>query len=228
VIGRRRRSDERVLPIETALRPMRGRLHGLLGQMTKAFEGVERRRVMFVSPEHGDGTTTIAACAALMLIRHFRRDVALVEANLFSPALGGYLGIGAGPGLIDVLDGSVEPQAAVRNSKVDGLYVVTAGGQRESEDGELATARLRELIDQVSSEHRYTIVDAPPILEHPETCLLLEDVDEVFLVVRAGATLQERAREAIQVLEDAGISVGGVFLNRYRPHLPLGLDRWLR
>ena len=211
-----------MLPVEQGLPAIRPVLHSILAHFTKAAETKQRHRVMFVSPESGDGTTTIATSAALMLVRHFRRQVALVEANLYSPTMAAYLDIPVGPGLLEVADGSAEPKSAVRNSKLHGLYVLTAGGERKPDEGELASVEMRDLIAKVSREHRFTVIDAPPLLEYPETCLLLEHVDEVLMVVRAGSTYTQKAKEAIRIVEDAGVKVGGVFLNRYKPDKPFG------
>ncbi len=213
------------LPVEQDLPSIRPVLHSLLAQFTQAAETKKNHCVMFVSPESGDGTTTIATSAALMLVRHFRQQVALVEANLYSPAMAAYLDIPPGPGLLEVSEGAVEANDAVRNSKLHGLYVLTAGGGRAPHEGELASAEMRDLIAKVSREHRFTIIDAPPLLEYPETCLLLEHVDEVLLVVRAGSTYTKRAKAAIRIVEDAGVQVGGVFLNRYKSNMPFGIGR---
>jgi len=220
-----RLTEKAWLPVEEALGSVRPIFHALLAQLTQATEGQRRHRVMFVSPEHGDGTTTLASCTALMLVRHFRRAVALIEANLYQPAMAGYLGMPPRPGLLDVANGVVEPEQAVRRSSVEGLSVLTAGGDRLPAVGELADEVVRGLITKVSQEHRYTIIDAPPLLEHPEACLLLEHVEEVFMIVRAGATQINRAKAAVQIVKDAGVRVGGVFLNRYRPNLPLGIGK---
>lgn len=216
------------LPVERALSSIRPTLHALLARFTQAAEKQQRHRVMFVSPEHGDGTTTLATSTALMLVRHFRSDVALVEANVYSPAMAAYLGIPPGPGLLDFAGGSADAEAVVRNSQLHGLYVMTAGGTKPPEDGVLAAESLRGLIADVSRRKRFTIIDAPPLLEHPETCLLLEHVDEVLLVVRSGSTEMARAKAAIQIVADAGVQVGGVFLNRFKSNLPLGLWRFRR
>jgi len=207
------------LPVEAALESVRPTFHKLLARLVQATEQSEHHRVMFVSPEHGDGTTTLATSTALMMVRHFRRDVALVEANLYTPAMARYLDIAEGPGLLDVADGDVKPMQAVRNSRLHGLYVVTAGGSRPPGEGELAGDEMRGLIDLVARSHRYTIIDAPPLLDHPETCLLLEHVDEVLLVVRAGSTKLAQARAAVEIVERAGVKFSGVFLNRYQPDL---------
>jgi Mrp family chromosome partitioning ATPase len=215
------------LPVEVALDSVRPIFHALLAQFTQATEEHGRHRVMFVSPEQGDGTTTLATCTALMLVRHFRRDVALLEANLYHPAMANYLGMVPGPGLLDVVGGSTDQIDAVRPSSVEGLHVLTAGGRHRPDAGALAGEPLQSMIARISREHPYTIIDAPPVLEHPDTCLLLEHVDEVLLVVRAGSTQTRRAKVAVQIIENAGVKVGGVLLNRFKPHLPLGIGEHL-
>jgi len=214
------------LPIEETLSSFRPILQNLLAKFIQASEEKKRHRVMFVSPMHGDGTTTIATSTALMLAKHLRQSVALIEANLYTPAMASYVGIPPGPGLREVADGEVAPECAVRNSKIDGLYVLTAGDGRQPGEGELAAEPLRALIADVSERMRFTIIDAPPLLEHPETCLLLEHVDEVLLVVRAGSTLEDQAKAAVRIVEDAGVQVGGVFMNRYKPDRSFGLGRF--
>jgi len=211
------------LPVEETLSSIRPVLHALLAHFTQAAEQKGRHRVMFVSPESGDGTTTIATSAALMLVRHLRRQVALIEANIYSPAMAAYLDIPPGPGLLEVASGEALGAEAVRNSKLHGLYVLTAGGGHQPGEGELAGEEMRDLIVDVSEKHNFTIIDAPPLLEHPETCLLLEHVDEVLLVVRAGSTYSNRAKAAVRIVEDAGVQISGVFLNRFKPNLPFGL-----
>lgn len=219
-------SDKGRLPVEEAMASARSALHALLAQFIQAAGEKGQHRVMFVSPDAGDGTTTMATSTALMLVRHFRRGVALVEANVYSPSMAGYLDITACPGILDVSQGSTSPEEAIRNSKLEGLYVLTAGGSRTPEEGELAAENVRDLISQASELCQFTIIDAPPILEHPEACLLLEHVDEVIMVVRAGETQRKRAEAAIQIIEDAGGAVSGLFINRYRSPLPFGLERF--
>ena len=216
------------LPVEAAMPQIRPILHAMMAEFIQAAGEKRNHRVMFVSPEHGDGTTTVAVSSALMLVRHFRSSVALVEANLYTPSMAAYLDIPPGPGLLDVAEGTATSEDAVRNSKLHGLYVLTAGGTRPPEEGELAGEHMRELIRQVSETKRYTLIDAPPLLEHPETCLLLEHVDEVVMVVRAGSTHEERAKAAIQIVKDAGVEISGVFLNRFKPDLPFGFGRLLQ
>ncbi len=211
------------LPIDPVMAAIRPTLHSLLAQITQSVGHKQNHRVMFVSPEHGDGTSTLATTTALTLVRQLRREVTLIEANIYSPAIAAYLDLPASPGLLEYADGLVDAENVVRSCRVRGLRVLTAGDCRTPEEGELGSDNLRSLISQAAKQQQFTVIDAPPLLEHPEACLLLDDVDEVLLVVRAGSTHASAAKEAVKILEEAGVSASGVFLNRFQADLPFGM-----
>ena len=209
------------LPIESALEA----LTPLLNELWTQFAGLEiegRRevRILFVSPRHEAGTTTLASCSALGLARHMGEAVGLVEMNLFTPAMASYLGLPPAPGITDVLDGKARPEEAVRNSAADGLHLLSAGTPRLPRPGELATERARELIGRVSRGRRYTLIDGPPLLDYPELHPLLDRADAAVLVLRARGTRKAEAQRAAQILEEFRLPLFGSILNRFRSDMP--------
>ena len=84
---------------------------------------------------------------------------------------------------------------------------------------------VASLLDQVGSRSdALVIVDAPPILEHPESKLLLGCTDQVVLVLRAGHTTRRQAKAALRLIEQSGVPVLGTVLNRFKGGLPFDLD----
>lgn len=183
----------------------------------------ERVRILFTSPSHGTGTTTIACATALGLARNLPEPVALVETNLYTPAMASYLGLPASPGLTDVLDGGAEAADAVRNSQVDGLYALTGGTRREPRLGELVTPRAKEVFRDAVEGKRFVLIDAPPIVERPESKMQLDFADYVVLVVQARATKRGKARRAMRMIHESGTPVLGVIVNRFQSDLPFGM-----
>lgn len=210
------------IPIEEALASIHRSFSPLLAPFVERTKGDTGNRIVFVGPERGAGTTTVATCAALTLVRSFRVDAAVIEANLYAPRMASYLGLPDSPGLLDVADGRSTLEQALRNSQLPGLYVLSAGSHRCREEGRLASPAVRELLRCATARHRYSILDAPPLLEYPESCSLLE-ASEVILVVCAGRTTKQHAKTAVQLIQDAGARLLGVFLNRYRSHRPFGI-----
>ena len=78
--------------------------------------------------------------------------------------------------------------------------------------------------EQASAGPAPSIFDAPPLLTHPESRVLLEHVDGVVLVVRARSSRRADVASVKQILDDAGVPVFGSILNRYKSDMPFGMD----
>lgn len=174
-------------------------------------------RILFTSTERGAGTTSLAAATAVGLARNLRVNVALVETNLQAPALAGYLDIQSEVGLSDVLDGRVDIDKAIRKIETLGelrLGVLAGGSARLPLAGEFATPNARAAFARLGEGCKYVIVDAPPIFDHPETRVLMRDMDAAVLVLRAGSSRRDDAQRAVRELQESGLRVIGTLLNR--------------
>ncbi|MFT5152916.1 MAG: Mrp family chromosome partitioning ATPase, partial [Planctomycetota bacterium] len=69
---------------------------------------------------------------------------------------------------------------------------------------------------------KYVIIDAPPLIDHPEARMLLQYADAVVLVLRARETMRADAELAQRIARDSGVEVVGTILNRFRSDLPFG------
>jgi len=177
------------------------------------------RRILFTAPDAGQGTTTVAVCAALGLARHLQVPVTLVEAGAPSGTMATLLGAEAEPGLSEVLAGQAERAASIRRG-VDRNLLFVPAGRRAYSPGDLGRERSRELIGWLGQGRDFLIVDAPPILLHPEAHSLLWEVDQVVVVLEVGRSRKDRARALLKVIAGAGAPVLGCVLNRYEPELP--------
>ena len=183
----------------------------------------ERVRILFTSPQHGAGTTTIACCTALGLARNMNEEVALVETNLYTPAMSTYLGLPVSPGLTDCLDGHAKISEAIRNSQVDGLYALTGGTPRAPRPGELIGKSAKKVFAAAVEGRRYILIDAPPVVDRPEANVQLEFADYVVLVIRLRSTKSGVARRAMRMIHKSGTPVLGVIVNRFQSDLPFGI-----
>lgn len=186
---------------------------------TRPKEGESARRVLFASPRHGDGTTTVAACTAVALGMNLRIPVVLVEANPFRPALAAYAGCAPTPGFVDALHADPAHAPVLRECFVPGVSLLPAG-QATSEPLAWRGTAARVLFGERLQGFPFALIDAPPLLDRPVGRLLLEFADLVVLVVRAGATTKSDARAAARVLAEAGVPVAGVVLNQFKKPLP--------
>lgn len=173
------------------------------------------RRIVITAARAGDGTTTIAAAAAVALARDLGRRVLLVETNLARPHLARSLGIAERPGLAEVVHGEAIERDAVRSvDSIPGLLVLPAGESHTSASAALTSQKAAELIDAGSLHVDHVVLDVPPLLDGPEGSLLLRRGDAVALVVRSGATARDDVERAIDVVRQTGARLSGVVLNR--------------
>ncbi|NOT30569.1 MAG: hypothetical protein HOP15_09005 [Planctomycetes bacterium] len=182
-------------------------------------DGQAPGRVLFASPRHGDGTTTVAACTAVALHRNLRTPVALVEANPFSPALSAYAGCPPTPGFAEVLREEAAGDQVLRESLVLGLSLLPAGSLRAAELVDWRGQQARLLLEDGLRAFSFALIDVPPLLDRPVGRLLFEFGDLAVLVVRAGVTTKPDARAALRVLEESGVPLAGVVLNRFKKPL---------
>ena len=178
-------------------------------------------RIMVTSVEGGSGNTLISTACALGLARHTRQSVTLIEANLLRPAVSGFLELESGPGFGDLVAGTSSVEACLRPMPgCPDLMVLPAGAGRDPIRGELAAPEAREALSSLFSKGRYVILDAPPLLESNGARSLLEHVDGVVLVLRAGKSRKEHVREVADIIQKAGVEMHGTVLNRFRSPLP--------
>ena len=75
----------------------------------------------------------------------------------------------------------------------------------------LNTQRTRNLLASAKARFDWVIVDAPSLIECPETSFLASFVDAVILVVRPRTNAEERVRTGIEILK--GYPLVGIVVN---------------
>ena len=171
------------------------------------------RTIVFVGAGHGVGTTTTALCTAVGLARHLRAKVMLVEIGLGASALAPLLGLSDGPGLTQVLAGTASSASCVRGCGLEGLAVVTSAGGVAA-PGDFASERTRKLFEDLGAGRDFLLIDAPPLVAHPELHPILLHAREAVMVLEAGRTTREEASSLMEILVRSGVDVLGSVLNR--------------
>ena len=205
--------------LEGPLQALRPAVDSLWARLAPHGRPERLRRILFTAPGAGQGTTTVAACAAVGLARHLRAKVCLVETGAPSAVLATLLGLEPSPGISEVLQGQAERVRALR-ATVEPELVVVPAGELEFEPGMLATEEARSLLEWLGDGVDFLLLDAPPVHLHPEVRPLLWHADEAVVVLEAGRTRKDEAKALVEALGQASVRVTGSVLNRYKPELP--------
>jgi len=170
------------------------------------------RTILFTSSGPGEGKTTTAVNTAISLAQMGAR-VLLIDGDLRKPGLHKALNVKNYPGLSAYLTRPLEVDAVVLHQPAENLFVIPAGAIPPNPSELLGSAKMRELIAQVSERYDFVLVDSPPA-STPDALVLSALVDGVILIIRCGETPRELVHRAHQALLDVNARIFGVVLNR--------------
>ncbi len=170
------------------------------------------RTILFTSSGPGEGKTTTAVNTAISLAQMGAR-VLLIDGDLRKPGLHKALNVKNHPGLSAYLTRPLEVDAVVLHQPTENLFVIPAGAIPPNPSELLGSAKMRELIAQVSERYDFVLVDSPPA-STPDALVLSALVDGVILIIRCGETPRELVHRAHQALLDVNARIFGVVLNR--------------
>jgi polysaccharide biosynthesis transport protein len=175
--------------------------------------GAPPKVIMITSalPQEGKTTTSIN-CAVVLAQKGIR--VLLIDADLRRPSIHKTLGMGPRSGLSNVLTGSATLQQAITRSPVlPNLSVLPAGTPPPNPAELLASANMRDVLEELRGQYDHIVVDTPPTLSVTDAVVLSPRADAIVLVIRSGQTTKQALRRSRDVLMQVNAKVSGVLLN---------------
>lgn len=169
------------------------------------------RSIMVTSTVQGEGKTWVATNLAFSMscLPHLR--VLLVDADLRGAGLGRLLKVSPRVGLSDYLVNGTNLNS-VRSQLQPNLAFVPTRQYEDDSAKLLSGQRMHEFLEESFRDHDLVVLDAPPVLALADAQVLTGLVDAVILVVRAGCSPYDLARNAIDLLKPkiVGLVVNGV------------------
>jgi Mrp family chromosome partitioning ATPase/capsular polysaccharide biosynthesis protein len=237
------RPDGRPAPAEALLEPL-WRVRAALqhGDVLQNGKVGPPRSILFLSPETGEGKSTLVAGLALVR-REAGERVAVIDADLRQPGQARLLEVSGGYGLAEVLAGAITlndamrtlapppPQAgadraasaaglatAVRQRTMGSVSVLASEHPASNPPAVLASRAMPELLRSAAEDYDCVLIDAPSPLEASDVMPLLGAVDGIVLIARAGYTRDVCAERLVQLLaRSAGAPVLGTVVNDVSP-----------
>ncbi|QDS98995.1 P-loop NTPase family protein [Adhaeretor mobilis] len=183
--------------------------------------------VGITSCERGSGVSTLAANMAIRAADLQFGPVLLVDAHPGKSSVATAFGVEAGPGLGEVLSGRVPLEDGIQQAAVNGLDLMTLGGNGLLERASVETERIENLLKQLRAEYPIVFFDFPDAEHMMHTLALGQLMDGVLLVVRSERVRSRRAAESLRQLRSDGMNVVGSVMTRRRNYLPAWVDRKL-
>jgi len=171
------------------------------------------RTMVITSPGPEEGKSTTLANLAVTLAQAEKR-VILVDCDLRRPCLHKLFGVSNDRGLTTlIVDEAFLNDPPLLETGIPGLRLLPSGPLPPRPPDLLGSRRMEKVIASLVERSDIVLFDAPPIIVVTDAAVLATKVDGVLLVISAGNTKREHAREAVTRLEKVNARIVGAVLN---------------
>jgi Mrp family chromosome partitioning ATPase len=168
--------------------------------------------LLFTGAFPAAGTTTALLNLAVTAVREGKLRVVAMDADWRSPALADRLGLPLGPGLQEVLGGTVPLKRALQETGLPNLVALTAGAAGNNATAPLAGEGMRSVLRHLRSRFDLVLVDAPPWDGRPEVIALGSFADTVYLVTTQDKAQASEVTDLIELIPQQGSRLRGCIL----------------
>lgn len=170
------------------------------------------RSLLITSSTAGAGKTTTAANLAAVMAQGGSKTI-LVAGDLRKPAVHRMFGLSNNGGIVQALDTDTPLHQLLQRHDQSNLRLLASGGTPPNPTEVLASARFKELLDQLTGASEMVIVDSPPILGLGDVSALAARVDGILMVVNAGSVTKKELVDGADQVRKAGGTIIGCVLN---------------
>lgn len=192
------------------------------------------RTIMVTCANPKEGKTTLLTNLGLTLAQAGIKTL-LVSSDLRRPSLAKSFGMNESNGFIEILNGTVPFEKAVRNISdimlgemsldealktpgLENIYILPSGHSSMSPAELLTPKSIQALIEQMKKQFDIILFDSPPTLPVTDASIMAPCMDVVIVVYEAGRTSRDALMRCKMQLETAGARISGIVLNNAKPN----------
>lgn len=168
--------------------------------------------LMVVGPTPGIGKTFVSANLAAVFAQSGQR-VLLVDCDLRRGDINLQLGCSNVPGLSEVLRHDVPLSQVIRQSTVEGLFVLPCGKGGDNVQEWLMNERFGSMLGELSAQYDLVILDTPPVLAVYDALIIGRHVGNTLMVARFETTTRAELETSLRRFGQHNIEINGAILN---------------
>ena len=188
-----------------ALRSLRTSLHFAMME-------AKNNIIAISGPSPSVGKSFISVNLASVLAQSGKK-VLIIDADMRKGYLQTQFGLEAADGLSDYLSGRLNLEQVTKNTKVNGLSVITRGQIPPNPSELLMHSNFSKLVEEVTANYDIILIDTPPILAVTDPVLVSAHSGTTLLVTRFGQNHLREIELTRNRFEQNGIDVKGVVFN---------------
>lgn len=177
--------------------------------------------ILITSPGPREGKTITTSNLAITMAQAGSK-VLVIDCDFRRPKIQRMFGLGRDQGMTNLLVGSDGLEKTVVHSQIPNLDLLPCGPLPPNPSEMLGSDRMADLIAQLRKQYTRILIDSPPITAVTDSMILSKYVDGVVVVIRAGDTVRDVAKNSINQLQAVGAHILGGILNA----VDIGKDKY--
>jgi len=159
------------------------------------------KKVLITSTIPREGKSTVAANLACTLARKKQQRTLLLEGDVRRPSLSHLFGLEKMSGLCEWLQGDHKKSPSIYHLEGSDLWILPSGSASGNPLELLQSVRLSTLMDQLTTQFDWIVIDSPPVLPLADTSVWSRIADGILLVTRQGITEKRQLQRGVEALD---------------------------
>ena len=168
--------------------------------------------LMISGATSGVGKSFVSINLAVVMAQSAKK-VLLVDSDMRKGYVHEMLHQSIGLGLSDVLSRNMSLNEVICTTEIEGLDFISRGVVPANPAELLIKADLKELLEEVSGQYDYVILDAPPIMAVTDAAILGQQAGTTLIVARYGLTTEHDIENCIVRFANSNVIIKGAILN---------------
>ncbi|MDO9620465.1 MAG: polysaccharide biosynthesis tyrosine autokinase, partial [Moraxellaceae bacterium] len=169
--------------------------------------------IMITGPSPQLGKSFVSVNLAAVMAAAGQR-VLLVDGDMRRGYLNEYFGMPRDGGLSELIAGQREAEQVIQASGINGFDYVTTGELPPNPSELLLHPRFEAFLKDVSQRYDSVLVDSPPVMAVTDAAIIGRLAGATLLLARFAVTPLRELEHSAKRLQQAGVAVKGVLLNR--------------
>ncbi len=177
--------------------------------------------LLIASPHDNTGSSLLAAALGYNAACSCQKSVLLLDCNMRRAGLHEFFSLPQAYGFTNLIQNNLPWQAAVKETGIENLSVITAGDPSENFSEFLRYSHIPKLVQQIRPKYDLIIFDTSPVLvpnrNNVNIVSLTSEADYFLLITKQSGTTKDHLKETQNVIEAGNGKIDGIVLNEHTP-----------
>lgn len=208
--------------------PMDAEMFSLYQSIDFLLPGISEKTILFVSPQGGEGVSTVVREFARMAATKLNKTVLIMDAAHHNPSQHLYFNIKGGYGWKDVMSKGEPLDKACYQASTNNLYLSPISPPTAVAPSAYDHTTAVGFLEGLKNKYDLILIDSSPAAIAPDSVAISRFADGVVLVMEAERTRRQVIESVKGRIERYGGNVLGIVFNKRRYYIPDFIYKRLR